>query len=238
VYGYASSDSGLAYGVFGQSNSTSGTGVFGRVGSSSGQNYGVWGQSNSTSGAGVYARGLDTGADLILGGNADTTYGDDGKIYSDPNYASSDIYLISNDTLRIDLDQDYDGEDADFEIRNGADALIFNVDNDGTVTFGGTGIAAYPRPAYDSGWVTLSPGAYANRTHNVGGNVDNYMVDLTCKTSGTSGINNWGVGGDVGDAGEYYGAWWSRLTTTSIRIEPWDHDTDCPQVRVRIWRYP
>jgi hypothetical protein len=238
VYGYASADSGLAYGVFGQSNSTSGTGVFGRVGSSSGQNYGVWGQSNSTSGAGVYARGRDAGADLILAGNADTTSGDDGKIYSDPGYTSSDIYLIANDNIRIDLNNDAAGDsDSDFEIYNGDNTLIFGVDESGAVTFGGSGIAAFPRPAYDSGWVTLGQGGEADRTHNIGGNVDNYVVDLTCKTAGGSGINNWGVGGDANDP-DYYGGWWSRLTTTGIRLHRWDDDLDCPQLRVRIWAYP
>ena len=85
---------------------------------SSAKSYGVYGMSASTDSAGVYAQGKDGGADLILGGNANTGVGDDGKIYSDPAYASSDIYLITNDGLRIDLDNDGDGEDADFEIRD------------------------------------------------------------------------------------------------------------------------
>jgi hypothetical protein len=186
----------------------------------------------------VYAKGRDAGADLILGGNADTASGDDGKIFSDPSYASSDIYLVTNDNLRIDLDQDNSGEDADFEIHNGADTLIFNVDEDGTVTFGGAGVVAYPRPAYDSGWQSLGLPQDRTLTHNIGGNVDNYVVDLTCRRTGGAGINNWGVGGDVGDAGEYYGAWWSNLTTSAITIHRWDDDQDCPNVRVRIWAYP
>jgi hypothetical protein len=99
--------------------------------------YGVYGKSSSTDGAGVYAMGKDSGADLILGGNADTAVGDDGKIYSDPAYDSSDIYLITNDGLRIDLDNDGDGEDADFEIRDKDNKLIFNVDESGTTSIRG-----------------------------------------------------------------------------------------------------
>ena len=38
--------------------------------------------------------------------------GDDGRLNSDPTYPSSDLVLVSNDTLRIDLDNDADGEDA------------------------------------------------------------------------------------------------------------------------------
>jgi hypothetical protein len=75
-----------------------------------------------------------------------------------------------------------------------------------------------------------------NRTHNLGGDEDNYVVDLTCKNGG-GGINNWGVGGDANST-EYYGAWWSDLSTSAITIHRWDDDTDCPSVRVRIWVYP
>ena len=227
-----------SYGVYGQSYSNYyGIGVYGYASATSGPVYGVYGSTRSPDGAGVVARGLDSGADLILAGNANTVLGDDGRIYSDPIYPSSDIHIIVNDGIRIDLDQDGNGEDADFEIRNKDDTLIFNVDESGAVAFGGAGLAAFPRPAYDSEWVSLGQGATSNRTHNLGGNADNYVVDLTCKTSGGAGVNNWGAGGDA-NWEEYYGAWWSNLTTSSITLHRWNDDTDCPQVRVRIWVYP
>jgi hypothetical protein len=112
---------------------TDGYGVYAR----SANNAGVYGQSNSPDGTGVYARGTDSGADLILGGNAATAVGDDGKILSDPAYPSSDIYLVSNDTIRIDLDNDGDGEDADFEVRDKDDVLLFNVDESGRTSVRG-----------------------------------------------------------------------------------------------------
>jgi hypothetical protein len=109
---------------------TTGTGVYGR----SDSGYGVYGRSDSASGAGVYARGTGWGPDLILDGDATT---DDGRIYSDPAYSSSDIVLVSNDTIRIDLDNDGGGEDADFEIYDKDDTLIFDVDNSGTTSIRG-----------------------------------------------------------------------------------------------------
>jgi len=230
-------NTGYSFGVYARTESTQGRGAYLYASAVSGAAYGVYGRSDSPQGAGVVARGLDAGADLILGGNANTTLGDDGRIISDPDYASSDIHMIANDGIRVDLDQDGDGEDADFEIRNGDDALVFNVDESGDVSFGGTGMVAFPRPAYDTGWVALSPGASANRTHNLGGNTDNYVVDLTCKRSGGAGVNNWGVGGDA-NGSEYYGAWWSNLTNSAIALHRWDNDSDCPSVRVRIWLYP
>jgi hypothetical protein len=109
---------------------TTGYGVYGR----SDSGYGVYGRSDSASGAGVYARGTGWGPDLILDGDATT---DDGRIYSDPAYSSSDIVLVSNDTIRIDLDNDGGGEDADFEIYDKDDTLIFDVDNSGTTSIRG-----------------------------------------------------------------------------------------------------
>jgi hypothetical protein len=53
VWGYAAGG-GQTYGVHGESNSTSGRGVYGRANTDSGTNYGVYGQSNSADGYGVY----------------------------------------------------------------------------------------------------------------------------------------------------------------------------------------
>jgi hypothetical protein len=57
VFGYASASFNTTYGVFGQSNSTAGTGAFGRASASTGTTYGVFGQSDSTSGYGVWGTG-------------------------------------------------------------------------------------------------------------------------------------------------------------------------------------
>jgi len=88
-------------------------------------------------GKGVFARGWSNSApDLVLGG--ESTSNDDGRIYSDPNYPNSDIWLHSNDAIVMQLDDDANGIDADFEIRNNTGTIIFNVDDDGTVTSAGT----------------------------------------------------------------------------------------------------
>lgn len=75
------------------------------------------------------------------------------------------------------------------------------------------------------------------RSHDIGGDVDNYVVDMTCKREGSTGINNWGVGGDA-NSSQYYGAWWSNLSATQITLHRWDNDSECPSVRVRLWVYP
>jgi hypothetical protein len=99
--------------------------------------------------------------------------------------------------------------------------------------------APFPRPAYDSGWDSISPGDLLTLTHNIGGNVDNYVVDLQFKSAGL-GVNQRYYGIDkywTGATSYYQGACWQELTATQIRISLGPHDTLIKQIRVRIWVY-
>ncbi len=51
-------------------------------------------------------------------------------------------------------------------------------------------------PAYDSGWVYLGQDEAKTLTHNLGGNVDNYVVDMQYYANSVDGINL-----------RYYGGW-------------------------------
>jgi len=73
VYGLATATSGWTYGVQGESWSTAGHGVAGYATAASGTTYGVYGQSNSTSGRGVVG---------LAGATSGTTYGVYGLSYS------------------------------------------------------------------------------------------------------------------------------------------------------------
>ena len=191
--------------------------------------FGVYGVSDSLDYAGVYAKGRGDGADLILGGS-------DGKIQSDPTDSHSNIYLSTNGDIRINLDNDGNGEDADFEICDKDDDCIFQVDESGDVSYGGPNIAAFPRPAYDSGWVSISKNTIKTLTHNLGGNPDNYVVDLQFK-SGSLGRNQVGYGGYSRSAILHYGANWRELDSTQIKVRRKQSDTTAEQIRVRIWVY-
>jgi len=140
VYGLAISVSGGGIGVAGLSNSESGLGVLGVANHATGGNFGVRGQTSSASGwggffdggQGTYTRGEDNNApDLVLGGSSTTN--DDGRIFSDPSYPDSDIWLQSGDAVVIVLDHDKNGFDADFVIQDSTGANIFNVDESGVV---------------------------------------------------------------------------------------------------------
>ncbi|MGQ9753007.1 MAG: hypothetical protein ACUVRE_10345 [Thermoanaerobaculaceae bacterium] len=77
IFGHASAASGPGWGVYGRSESTSGTGVFGRAAASSGTNSGVAGVSYSTSGYGVYG---------LAEASSGTNYGVFGRTYSSDGY--------------------------------------------------------------------------------------------------------------------------------------------------------
>jgi hypothetical protein len=151
ISGWARAVSGNTYGVYGASSSTLGIGVYGTATAGSGQTYGVYGISSSKESgsyggyfsgyggvygratgadeAGVYAYNDGAGPELVLGSSV-------GRIYSDPDIASSDIQIASNDYFEIKLDSDGDGEDADFYIRDKDSQIIFQVDESGFTSVG------------------------------------------------------------------------------------------------------
>lgn len=102
-------------------------------------------------------------------------------------------------------------------------------------------------PDFTSLWINPSSGPisywyYQDVSHTVGGNIDNYVVELECNDS-SLGRNNKFVGGAyvVEGASEWQlGVFWSDLSTNSIRI--WKGEDDytvglCDTVRVLIWTY-
>jgi hypothetical protein len=81
-------------------------------------------------GYGLYAQSSEDDFDIILGGTADTTPGDDGKITSDPAYPSSDVFLFGNDDVVVRLDTNED-EEGSFEVRGDGGIKRFFVGDDG-----------------------------------------------------------------------------------------------------------
>lgn len=96
--------------------------------------------------------------------------------------------------------------------------------------------SCFPRPAYDSGWITTpmgSPSQFYTKTlaHNLGGNADDYVVDLQRKVSGIAGPNL-----SNQDFGSAY--WYSFLTPSSVKVSaPYSAVDLVTSVRIRIWVY-
>ncbi|MHC4694623.1 MAG: hypothetical protein ACYS67_17930, partial [Planctomycetota bacterium] len=90
---------------------------------------------------------------------------------------------------------------------------------------------------YDSGWQSFEPPNFTKTfTHSLGGNVDNYVVDMQLKDLDGWGINNYGLGGNRSGI-NFYGALWDQLTTSQIRVHREMHNDSADYIRIRIWVY-
>lgn len=118
----------------------------------------------------------------------------------------------------------------------------------GTVKVTGQCQGTFPRPNYDSGWRALAVACDSLNTipgvltlnHNLGGNVDNYVVDIISKDTGDLdgvGINNHGIGSFHTSDGDRRGFYLKQLTTSAITLYRESCDTSSHSVRVRIWVY-
>lgn len=185
------------YGVAGYSEGNSGAGVLGSTDSSLG--YGGHFLNTAVNGVGLYARGGEgTAADLVLGGEGSGGNDDDGRIFSDPAYDSSDIYLHSNDAIVLDLDND-SNEDGDLEVRNGSNATLLKVGENGCVNMG---INAGPATTISIGdryrdnaiiaWAMVSSNGSVGWEFGVASvtraGTGNYMIELDAHAAGVTAL--------------------------------------------------
>jgi len=91
----------------------------------------------------------------------------------------------------------------------------------------------FGKPLYDSGWVAFAQHEIKYLTHNLGGNINHYVVDMQFRDSGSNRVNQIFFGGRDG---ETQGAWWDKLTTSDIRVSRGEFDGYCDEIRVRIWQ--
>ena len=92
-----------------------------------------------------------------------------------------------------------------------------------------------PPPDYDSGWHWVETCSEKTFTHNLGGNPDDYVVDLTFDQSGGGAIHNKFYGMTLDDSRQ--GGYWSNLDNQSIEVTRGCNDYHCIRFRVRIWVY-
>jgi len=96
--------------------------------------------------------------------------------------------------------------------------------------------APFPRAAYDSGWIEAPPNSVMVLTHNIGGNLDNYIIDLSFYDSYSAGRHNKFSGGEIWNGSDNdWGAYWSNLTGTTINVHRMEDDPMVDEFRVRIW---
>ena len=147
VHGYGVKGEGPS-GVLGNANG--GYGVMG-VTASDRQAAGYFYNSRA-GGPGLLALGGGGGSpDVELGANSSGD--DDGLIFSDGDYSTSDIGLHSNDRVWVDLDDDNNSTGSFFQVRNGANTEVFKIDESGNLTATGTKSAVVATERF--GTVTL-----------------------------------------------------------------------------------
>jgi hypothetical protein len=103
--------------------------------------------------------------------------------------------------------------------------------------------APFPRPAYDSGWYEHPPAATQEWLHGIGGDVNNYVVDLMVKR-GDTGISNWYTTSAVQwdnwtRLNIAYGAYWHHLTSQTVKVTRQSQESLYEPIytRIRIWVY-
>jgi hypothetical protein len=99
-------------------------------------------------------------------------------------------------------------------------------------------------PNYDSGWVNISTSSAITLNHNLGGNPNDYVVDMQYNSLG-SGVNQRYFGGadfgdqiEIGSPEDRMSAYWRSLNATSIVVYRRPQDVYASQVRIRIWVRP
>ena len=208
-------------GVLGQSNGSLGTGVRGYASDDSldAKNYGGYFTADGGLGVGVRGRASSSGNVLNYGGMfyAEGLYGIGVYARGGPQGSAAEFagdVVITGDGHGIVF--------PDGTVQTTA-ATCDDCDDDDS------GCSA---PAYDSGWVVMSlPGQRVELLHEVGGNLDDYVVDLELKRNNIAGdvyLTNAGYGSAV-----YY----DMLTTDSMVVKGPDlvGIDYSAWIRVRIW---
>jgi hypothetical protein len=92
-----------------------------------------------------------------------------------------------------------------------------------------------PAPAYDSGWVSLTPASWLTLEHELG--TTEVLVYMTANTSlGDYGLNQAFYGGFFWNMTFNHGALWCKLNNNNISLIRYQGDYHWEQVRVRMWR--
>jgi hypothetical protein len=241
-----------SYGVYGRTTTENGTAVYGwneftgAIGSLAGLKDGVAGVYGygGLSGAGVRAESGIFGSDgqattsAVLAGGDIAVWGTTADLYgslADRNWGAAVVGRASGVAIRAISSHGTGISSRGKELgvyAHGEDGTAVYADGDLVVT--GALLSPFPRPAYDSGWQYLSTGSSRILNHGIGGNVDNYVVDVQFKNA--DGINIHRIGYDMWTI-EEKGASWGGLTNESIRIGRASADNDAPWIRIRIWVY-
>jgi hypothetical protein len=88
-------------------------------------------------------------------------------------------------------------------------------------------------PDWCSPWTAVAIGGSQVFTHNLGGNVEDYVVGMWFSGQSAYGVNQQYMGG-MESNGLYYGAWWHHLTDSTLTVSRGANDSVASEVRVCV----
>jgi len=89
---------------------------------------------------------------------------------------------------------------------------------------------------WSSDWITVTPGTVVTLTHDLGGDPDDYAVELWFMDTDAGGYGiNARAYGSLEAGWNYYGATWLNLTSNTIQVARSPDDVFADQVHVRVW---
>lgn len=212
IYGESSGNDG----VFGQ-HSTSGN--FGRLGSSTEGAFGKYSSSNNWGQLGTSLDGVRGFSTNAYGVRGTITSGSGSGVYGENTSTSNNGYL--GGTAGV-----YGYSSSGAAVHSEGDLVVTGAYRG---NIGANNGAPFPRPAYNSGWITMAQSDRRVLTHGLGGNPDDYFVYMCFKsTPPPAGIGIHQV---------YYGQEivWKELTDSSIAIERHANSSGTQDVRIQIW---
>ena len=86
----------------------------------------------------------------------------------------------------------------------------------------------------DSGWVSVAAGTHTSFRHDIGGDPDDYVVDVQFRDDGGN-AHIYGLGLYQTRSGDRVGAYWNSLTDTNVYVYRSQDDGLCEEARIRIW---
>jgi len=220
------------------------TNILGTIG------YGIYGEASYTDGIGAYGANVTNNTFGYLGGNdrgvhGESTFGNYGYLGGNDNgaYGQNSVgnygFMGGRDCGAY---AQHSGGNSgslggsDYGVRSDGDLIVTGAYRG---DIGPNNGSPFPRPAYDSGWISLASGDSLILNHNIGINQDRYVVDMQMKDTSYHGISNYHVGGEMyyyDNNVRYNGSFWSNLTSSNITVLNQSYSY-ADYVRIRIWVY-
>ena len=132
----------------------------------------------------------------------------------------------------------------------GTCALLLLIGGYAVIAHAAPSTEAWPNPSqpdapgsvtalWTSGWTAINPGQTLTFHHNLGGNPDNYAVDLWFLDTEPGGLGIHRANyGSLEYSGNWFGAHWENLTNMYVQVYRQPQDLRADMIRIMVWTVP